>query len=99
MLMVHHKATLKNGIWPSLIADPVLLIEMYYRKYMVNIVQLAPGQKYHVDVAFGGDGPTRPMLLVPRRTFQNLGPQEVRLIYDNIPTQTLLEPKFWIYQY
>ncbi|UNI17780.1 hypothetical protein JDV02_004099 [Purpureocillium takamizusanense] len=30
---------------------------------------------------------------------QNLGPQQVRLVYDNIPKQRLREPKLWIYQY
>lgn len=30
---------------------------------------------------------------------QNLGPQEVRLVHDNIPKQRLREPKLWVYQY
>lgn len=29
----------------------------------------------------------------------NLGTQEVRLVYDNIPKQRLREPKMWVYQY
>ncbi|KAL4744796.1 hypothetical protein BDW72DRAFT_208726 [Aspergillus terricola var. indicus] len=71
-------------------------------KHMANIVKLATtttSQEYHVDVAFGGDGPTRPMPLISGQEFQSLGLQEVRLIYDNIPQQTRLERKFWIYQY
>lgn len=30
---------------------------------MVNIVTIADGKKYMVDVGFGGNGPTQPLLL------------------------------------
>ncbi|KAJ5722926.1 hypothetical protein N7488_000961 [Penicillium malachiteum] len=70
-----------------------------YRKHMVNIVKLPSGQEYHLDTAFGGDGPTIPMPLVSGQVLQNLGPQEIRLIYDNIPKQTRPDQKLWIYQY
>ncbi|KAJ5219583.1 hypothetical protein N7468_008787 [Penicillium chermesinum] len=46
-----------------------------------------------------GDGPTRPLRLVSGYTVQNMGRQEVRLIYGNIPNQSRPEQKLWIYQY
>ncbi|KAJ6111373.1 hypothetical protein N7523_007434 [Penicillium sp. IBT 18751x] len=67
--------------------------------HIVNIVELPSGVQYHVDVAFGGDGPTRPLPLVSGQVYQNLGSQEIRLMYGNIPKQTRLEQKLWIYQY
>jgi hypothetical protein len=62
-------------------------------------LELPSGVQYHVDAAFGGDGPTRPLPLVSGQIHQNLGAQEIRLIYGNIPKQTRLEQKLWIYQY
>ncbi|KAL6691362.1 arylamine N-acetyltransferase 2 [Trichoderma pleuroticola] len=53
-----------------------------------NIIHLPDGSKFSADVAFGGDGPTLP-----------LGSQDIRLVYDVLPKQQLLEPKVWIYQY
>jgi arylamine N-acetyltransferase len=74
----------------------------------VNIITLPTGEKWVSDVSFGGDGPTKPLPLItptsPSNEFPypittNLGPQEVRLIHSNIPSQQNSEPKFWIYQY
>lgn len=65
----------------------------------MNIVELPTGQQYHVDVAFGGDGPTQPLPLISGRSIQNLGPQEVRLIQGNMTKQSRPEQKLWIYQY
>ncbi|KAH6648574.1 hypothetical protein BKA67DRAFT_575225 [Truncatella angustata] len=69
--------------------------------HIVSIVSLPTGERYHVDVAFGGDGPTAPLPLVPGTVHQNLGTQEVRLIRDWAPTQhhRTEESKMWIYQY
>ncbi|KUL88320.1 hypothetical protein ZTR_04920 [Talaromyces verruculosus] len=67
--------------------------------HIVNIAQLPSGEQYHVDVAFGGDGPTRPLRLVSGEPVHNLGSQEVQLVYGNIPKQTSPEQKLWIYQY
>ncbi|KAL2845657.1 hypothetical protein BJY01DRAFT_180324 [Aspergillus pseudoustus] len=65
-----------------------------------NIVHLPSGQRYSIDVGFGGDGPTSPLPLNELgQAVQNLGRQEVRLIHDNIPKQKLKEPKLWIFQY
>lgn len=65
----------------------------------MNIVRLPNGQEFHLDAAFGGDGPTSPLPLISGQITQNLGAQEVRLIYDNMPKQTRKEQKVWIYQY
>ncbi|KAF4506027.1 hypothetical protein G6O67_006152 [Ophiocordyceps sinensis] len=65
-----------------------------------NIVHLPCGSKFSADVAFGGDGPTCPLPMDGAATaMQNLGPQQVRLVHDNIPKQCLREPKLWVYQY
>jgi arylamine N-acetyltransferase len=49
-------------------------------------------------VAFGGDGPTKPLPLVVNEVHVNLGKQEVR--YDYAPiAQFQSDHRFWIYQY
>ncbi|KAJ5278295.1 hypothetical protein N7524_004448 [Penicillium chrysogenum] len=67
--------------------------------HLVNIVQLPSGKQYHVDAAFGGDGPTSPLQLTSGYTVKNLGTQEIRLVYGNMPKQSRPEQKLWIYQY
>lgn len=63
-------------------------------------MHLPCGSKFSADVAFGGDGPTSPLLMDGAGSvIQNLGAQEVRLIHTNIPQQLLREPKLWVYQY
>ena len=64
---------------------------------MVNIVTLEDGTKYAVDVAFGGDGATRPLLLESDHITRNIGTQDVRLIHDTIPEHTT-DQKLWMYQ-
>jgi arylamine N-acetyltransferase len=71
----------------------------WIRVHVVNIVTLADGSKYHMDVGFGGDGATKPLPLIDGHVTQNLGSQEVRLVHGNIPDQTDLSQKLWIYQY
>lgn len=72
---------------------------IYRRTHIVNIIKLPSGHEYHADAAFGGDGPTRPLPLISGQAFRNLGAQEVRLVYGNMPKQTRPEQKFWLYQY
>lgn len=77
--------------------------------HIVNIVTLdgdeqggdGGAQRYAVDVAFGGDGPTAPMPLVDGYVQNNLGAQEVRLVREWASTQVhrVDEAKLWIYQY
>lgn len=73
---------------------------MSTRTHINNIIHLPDGSKFSADVAFGGDGPTLPLRMDKSATMHsNLGSQEVRLVYDVLPKQRLLEPKVWIYQY
>ncbi|KAH8805675.1 arylamine N-acetyltransferase 1 [Xylogone sp. PMI_703] len=67
--------------------------------HIVNIVTLSNGSKFMLDVAFGGDGPTLPLLLIPDQVHHNLGTQEVRLQYAHLPEAVDQTQKFWIYQY
>ncbi|KAK5700087.1 hypothetical protein LTR97_006222 [Elasticomyces elasticus] len=76
--------------------------------HMVNIVTLPDGQKYMIDVGFGGDGATKPVPMARGQgeadsypSIHNIGTQELRLVRDFIPGQTVLveEAKLWIYQY
>ncbi|KAE8167364.1 hypothetical protein BDV40DRAFT_312665 [Aspergillus tamarii] len=67
--------------------------------HMANIVRLSSGVRYHLDVGFGGDGPTSPIPLLSGAAIQNLGTQEVRLLYDNISKESQRQQKHWIYQY
>ena len=63
-------------------------------------MHLPAGEKFALDVAFGGYGPITPLLLEDSGTaVPNIGPQQVRLIYETIPKQQLETPKLWIYQY
>ena len=67
---------------------------------MVNIVTLADGKKYMVDVGFGGNGPTQPLLLDTQHyPIKNITPADVRLIYDNIPENTDRNQRLWIFQH
>ncbi|KAJ5771617.1 hypothetical protein N7520_002146 [Penicillium odoratum] len=66
--------------------------------HIVNILELN-GIQYHIDVAFGGDGPTKPIPMISGSTIRNLGTQEVRLIYGNMSKQSRPSQKLWIYQY
>lgn len=72
----------------------------FHRTHIVNIVHLPSGEKFALDVAFGGDGPITPLGLEdPGTTIPNIGLQQVRLIHDTISKQQLDTPKLWIYQY
>jgi arylamine N-acetyltransferase len=64
-----------------------------------NIVTFDNGDKYAVDVSFGGDGPTQPMKLVHGEPATNLGSQQVQLTYESISPQFVSGQKHWIYQY
>ncbi|KAI0547602.1 hypothetical protein F4679DRAFT_553433 [Xylaria curta] len=68
--------------------------------HIVSIVEIE-GQKYHVDIAFGGDCATLPMPIVDGLVHQNIGAQQIRLVHDWIPTQLKRteESKLWIYEY
>ncbi|KAF2231461.1 cysteine proteinase [Viridothelium virens] len=70
--------------------------------HIVNIVTLSDGSRYMLDVSFGGDGAIHPLPLISGQITSNIGTQEIRLVYDNIPGQTTApseSQKLWIYQY
>ncbi|KAI5361217.1 Putative arylamine N-acetyltransferase, papain-like cysteine peptidase superfamily [Septoria linicola] len=54
--------------------------------HLVNLVTLSDGTRWAVDVGFGGDGATEPIQLVRNKPQTNLGPQQIRLFRDHIPT-------------
>ena len=59
---------------------------MAFMVHIVNIVTLTNRAKYMIDVSFGGDG-TSPLPLKEGLITQNIGTQELRLVYDSIPQQ------------
>jgi arylamine N-acetyltransferase len=61
-------------------------------------VTFPTGEKYVVDEAFGGDGPTLPMLLTTNNVTTNLGTQQVQYAHEPLE-QLYTDQKFWIYQY
>lgn len=65
----------------------------------MNIVTLEGGEKYSVDVGFGGDGATKPLPLISGQAINNLGTQEIRLLRDSMPGSSEPDQKVWIYQY
>lgn len=72
------------------------------RTHINNIVHLPSGERFSIDVAFGGDGPTNPLPMDGSGSpIKNLGAQEVRLVHDLIPKQhrRSADDRLWIYQY
>ncbi|RAL17563.1 arylamine N-acetyltransferase family protein [Aspergillus homomorphus CBS 101889] len=65
--------------------------------HMVLIVTIG-GEKYAVDVGFGNNGPTSPLLLKHDAPSVCVAPSEMRLIYDTIPEFVDRTQKVWIYQ-
>lgn len=95
----------------SLISIPSELVEgpekseifmQCHRSHMVNIVTLANGQKYMLDVGFGAEGATRPLPLTNALdtgdTLPGIGSQELRLIHSNIAPNTDPGQKIWVFQ-
>ncbi len=58
-------------------------------------------KRYASDVAFGGDGPTRPLLLDEsgKTEIRNIGNQTVRLIRSHLPPPDTTRTLHWVYQY
>jgi arylamine N-acetyltransferase len=74
-------------------------LKLNHRVHIVNIVTLPSGEKWMLDVGFGGDGATKPLPLISEHVTQNLGTQEIRLLHSTIPSQMDQSQKLWIYQY
>lgn len=70
-------------------------------RHIVNIVTLDDETRWHVDVGFGGDGPTQPLKMEDGYSIRNMGTQDIRLTHDFLPEQTsrLEHQKHWIYSY
>ena len=68
------------------------------RSHMVNFITFSNGNKYMIDVGFGGDNPIQILPLVAGKILPNLVPQEMRLVHENIEGNVDPEQKLWIYQ-
>ena len=66
------------------------------RTHMINFVRLN-GKSYLVDVAFGGLGPSKPLLLESNLISAGVGKQELRLSQDLVKTQRESE-RLWIFE-
>lgn len=64
---------------------------------MVNIITISH-QKYMVDVGFGGNGATSPLLLTSNNIQPRLGSGSMRLINSKIAAHTDPNQRLWIYQ-
>ena len=67
--------------------------------HMVNIVTLANGKRYMVDVGFGNNGPTQPLLLKDGHEENGIPPASMRLVRRKIPATTNPNDRLWIYQH
>ena len=67
-------------------------------QHVVNMVTLDDGRVFIADVAFGGDGPIRPMPLKEGTTTPNLGTQELRFVKQPLP-DAVTNQLWWTYQY
>ena len=68
--------------------------------HMVNIVTLSSGEKYMLDVGFGGNGPIQPLLLdLSAAHTQHIPPAEARLVHGNIAHNTDPNQMLWQYQH
>ncbi|KAL8669266.1 MAG: hypothetical protein Q9168_006139 [Polycauliona sp. 1 TL-2023] len=66
---------------------------------MVNIITLAPHEKYMVDVGFGGNGATAPLpLATPGTIHERIYPSEMRLLHSNIAQHTDPHQRLWLFQ-
>ncbi|CAI6322394.1 unnamed protein product [Periconia digitata] len=69
--------------------------------HKINIVKIGP-QKFHVDVGFGGPGPTTPMPLSsspPSAPQPHISPATARLQWKNITGNTDSDQRLWVYEH
>ncbi|KAL8645625.1 MAG: hypothetical protein Q9210_006602 [Variospora velana] len=64
---------------------------------MTNIITISD-KKYMVDVGFGSNGPTVPLLLEENTVHENLDLTQMRLVRSKIEEQTDADQRLWIYQ-
>ena len=67
--------------------------------HMVNIVSLPDGARFLVDVGFGHNGPTEPLLMVDGHEEASIPPATMRLVREKIPATTNPSDHLWIYQH
>ena len=66
---------------------------------MVNIVEFDDGRRWFVDVGYGGDAPTQPMLLKDDDVgCRNFGDQKARLKLHDASRTSGREARLWVYQ-
>lgn len=65
---------------------------------MANLVTIS-GQRYLVDVGFGGDSPCRPLPLVSGHEAAGIGRQRLRLDLKTLPQHTDRAQKVWVYSH
>ncbi|KAF2116263.1 arylamine N-acetyltransferase 1 [Lophiotrema nucula] len=67
--------------------------------HMVNIVTIG-GSRYHVDVGFGANGPTKPLELDRNGvTHEQIPPASMRLSWRNLPENTDEDQRLWVYEH
>lgn len=67
--------------------------------HMVNIITLANGERYLIDVGFGNNGPTCPLPLIDGRESQGIAPASMRIVREKIPATINPNDRLWIYQH
>ena len=67
--------------------------------HMINIITLANGERYLIDVGFGNNGPTCPLLLIDGYEAQSIAPASMRLVCEKIPATFNPHDRLWIYQH
>ncbi|KAL4921671.1 hypothetical protein BDW62DRAFT_208241 [Aspergillus aurantiobrunneus] len=62
------------------------------------IIATINDRKFMVDVGFGNNVPTRPLLIEENAIAVNIAPTEMRLVKEPLPGAVDQSQKFWIYQ-
>ncbi|PGH02073.1 hypothetical protein GX51_04886 [Blastomyces parvus] len=65
--------------------------------HMILLVSI-DGNKYMVDVGFGPNGPTRPLLMEEDKPATSFAPAQMRVVKNNIGPNVDRSQRLWIYQ-
>ncbi|EEQ84892.1 hypothetical protein RJZ56_001282 [Blastomyces dermatitidis] len=65
--------------------------------HMILVVAI-DGKKYMVDVGFGPNGPTRPLLLEEDKPATTFAPAQMRVVKSNISANVDRSQRLWMYQ-
>ncbi|OAX78190.1 hypothetical protein ACJ72_07507 [Emergomyces africanus] len=77
--------------------SPASAGQFYGWGHMILVVTIE-GTKYTVDVGFGPNGPTRPLLLEEDQPVTSFAPAQMRMIKNNISPNVDRSQRLWIYQ-